>query len=129
MGVVDDIIDRIGEILDETTDTILSKGLEMIAKVLISGGTIVGSSIPIALASWFNSQVGYIDPLTLSPVATYEAAILISPPGFTLECFETRIPPLSQGGLETTLFDTSRRNMIEFGDRGLKTAVKENFTI
>jgi len=129
MGVVDDIIDRIGEILDETTDTILSKGLEMIAKVLISGGTIVGSSIPIALASWFNSQVGYIDPLTLSPIATYEAAILISPPGFTLECYETRFPPLSQGGLQTTVFDTSRRNMIEFGERGLQTAEKKDFTI
>jgi hypothetical protein len=64
MGVVDEIIDEIEDILDSVVD----KGIELLLKVIISGFTLITSAPGIALASHYNNQIGYVDPLLMPPV-------------------------------------------------------------
>lgn len=64
MGVVEDIMDGIEDILQSVLDSGLAKLLE----VLISGFTLVFSAPTIALATIFNDSPGFIDPLMLPPI-------------------------------------------------------------
>lgn len=64
MGVVEDIMDGIEDILQSVID----KGLQYLLEVLISGFTLVFSAPTIALATLFNDEPGFVDPLLLPPL-------------------------------------------------------------
>jgi len=67
MTVVQDIIDNIAEIAQSLVDNAISKLL----KIVISGYTLLFSAPAIALGSLFNDEVGYVDPLLLTPLETF----------------------------------------------------------
>lgn len=60
MGVFDDMVEDVaGDII------------ELLLKTLLSGTVLVSSTPAIALASAFNSRVGFVDPLLLPPRQTF----------------------------------------------------------
>jgi len=96
MGVVDDIIDRIEEI----ATALINDAIEALLKIVISGYTLVMSSPAIALATMFNDDVGWVDPLLLPGlVVTTQKFDLIDTGMIVMEAHEAefRIPDL--GGL------------------------------
>jgi len=107
MGVVDDIIDRIEEIVASIGDTVLESGVELLTKVLISGATAVFSYPVIELAKHYNNQVGYVDPLLLPPILAYRTSLDEFVTSSSLECDYTDLvvgPPLK--GLACTTVDS-----------------------
>lgn len=72
MGVVEDIVNGMESILDSAID----KGLEMLLKVIVSGFTLITSAPGIALATHYNNQIGFVDPLLLPPINTTAAQIV-----------------------------------------------------
>lgn len=96
MGVVDDIIDRIQEI----ATALINDAIEALLKIVISGYTLVMSSPAIALASMFNDDVGWVDPLLLPGlVVTTQKFDLLDTNPLAMEAYvsEFSIPDL--GGL------------------------------
>lgn len=107
MGLVDDIIERISEIVGSVGDTILESGTELLTKILVSGATAVFSYPTIELAKFYNDQVGYVDPLLLPPLLCYPVNLDDFVLSGSLECEYTDLvvgPPLS--GLACTTSDT-----------------------
>lgn len=64
MAIHEDIIDGIEDILQSVVDS----GLQKLLEVLIAGFTLVFSAPTIALATIFNDEPGFVDPLLLPPL-------------------------------------------------------------
>lgn len=94
MGVASDIIDGIEDILQ----SIIDKGFAKLLEVVIAGFTLVMSAPAIALATIFNDEPGYIDPLLLPPFVVSEQYWRLDRVGAgALECsnahFKLESPP------------------------------------
>ena len=71
MGWIQDLIDEIEDFLQDKFDDLV----EIVLKILISGYTLVMSSVPIGLLSFVNDRLGYVDPLTYQPKPCYPTSM------------------------------------------------------
>lgn len=124
MGVVDDIIDRLEEILDELGDTIVENVIGTLAKILISGITVVGSTPGLLLASVFNNRIGYIDPLLLSPIQCYPSFLQWDTHIDTVECFNSDLMFIGGQGILCSVVD-SRNDTTMIDMLGTECVIQE----
>jgi hypothetical protein len=114
MGLVDDIIDRMQEIVSSVGDTLVDNAIELVTKVIISGLTITLAAPGVELAKYYNRRVGWVDPLLLPPLQVYPYGdLLVTHGGEIITQTLEAIPYTGPSGLPSDILD-----VISIGDLG-----------